>query len=177
MKTLLITLLSLTMLSTTVSNNSLHQFKIKLLHSDEVLDFSSFKGKKILLVNVASKCGYTSQYADLQALSEQYKSKLVVVGLPCNQFMGQEPGTEEEIGAFCQKNYGVTFPITTKIDVKGKNQHPIYNFLTTKSSNQLSDFTVSWNFNKFLVDENGKLIAHFPSSVKPLDKEITNFLK
>lgn len=177
MKTLLITLLSLTMLSSTVTNNSIHQFKIKLLDSDKVLDLSQYKGKKILLVNVASKCGYTSQYKDLQALSEQYKGKLVVIGLPCNQFMGQEPGTEEEIGAFCQKNYGVTFPITTKVDVKGKDQHPIYQFLTSKASNQVGDFTVSWNFNKFLVDENGKLIAHFASSVKPLDSDITKLLK
>ncbi len=174
---LLISIFSFAMITSTVSNNSIHQFKIQLLNSEEVFDLSQFKGKKILLVNVASKCGYTHQYEDLQALSEQYKDKLVVIGFPCNQFLGQEPGSEEEIATFCQKNYGVTFPITTKIDVKGKEQHPIYTFLTSKDQNGLGDFTVSWNFNKFLVDENGKLIAHFDSKVKPLSEEITALLQ
>lgn len=176
MKALLISIFSFAMFTPLVSNNSIHQFKIQLLDSDEVLDLGQFKGKKILFVNVASKCGYTHQYEELQTLSEQYKESLVIIGFPCNQFLGQEPGSEEEIASFCQKNYGVTFPITTKIDVKGKDQHPIYGFLTSKKQNGLGDFTVSWNFNKFLVDENGKLIAHFDSKVKPLNKELTSLL-
>jgi glutathione peroxidase len=127
-------------------------------------------------VNVASKCGYTPQYADLEKLSQTYKDKLVVIGFPCNQFMGQEPGGEDQIAEFCQKNYGVTFPMTTKVDVKGKSQHEIYQWLTQKSLNGKDDYKVSWNFNKFLLDEEGYLIEHFPSGVNPLDEAITGKL-
>ena len=157
-------------------NKSFHGFKIQALDSDEVIDFQSFAGKKILVVNVASKCGYTGQYADLEKLYKTYENQLIIVGFPCNQFLKQEPGSEAEIAQFCSSNYGVTFPMTTKIDVKGKEQHEIYQWLTDKSLNGKDDFKVKWNFNKFLVDENGQLIDHFPSKVKPFDEAIVKHL-
>lgn len=141
-----------------------------------ILDLSAFKGKKILIVNTASRCGYTPQYKELQELSDKYKEKLVVVGFPANNFMGQEPGTNTEIKEFCSKNYGVTFPMSAKISVKGDDMAPIYKWLTQKSLNGVLDAEVSWNFNKFLIDENGKLLAHFSSKVKPLDEEIVGKL-
>ena len=138
---------------------------------------SDFKGKFVLCVNVASKCGYTPQYEDLEKLYEQYQGKLVIVGFPCNQFLGQEPGTSEEIVSFCQKNYGVTFPLTEKIDVKGKNQHGVYQWLTQKSLNGVADGNVKWNFHKFLISPEGEWLAEFPSGVKPLDSELTSLIK
>lgn len=171
---LLIIFISLSTMSN--AQDSFHDFKIQKLDSDEILDFSTFKGKKVLIVNVASKCGFTYQYEDLEKLQNQYAEKLIVVGLPCNQFLGQEPGSEEQIASFCSTTYGVSFPMTTKIDVKGKNQHPLYQWLTQKSLNGVDDFKVGWNFNKFLVDENGQLKAYFPSKVKPLDSEITSLI-
>ena len=169
-------LLLMSILTLNGTPTTIHQFKIEALNSDEIIDFSEFKGKKILVVNVASKCGFTPQYEGLEKLYREYGDQLVVVGFPCNQFMFQESGSEETIAAFCQKNYGVTFPITTKIKVKGSSQHEIYKWLTTKELNGLNDFKVSWNFNKFLIDENGKLLAHFPSKVKPMDEEVTQYL-
>ena len=159
------------------NNLSIHHFKVKALNSDQVIDFQSFEGKKILIVNVASKCGYTGQYADLEKLYKTYEDQMVIVGFPCNQFLGQEPGSEEEIARFCSANYGVTFPMSTKIDVKGKKQHEIYKWLTDKSLNGKGDFKVKWNFNKFLIDEKGQLIDHFPSKVKPFDERILKYLK
>lgn len=141
------------------------------------IKLSDFKGKKILIVNVASECGYTPQYKDLQALSEKYAEKLVIIGFPCNQFGGQEPGTEDEIVSFCQKNYGVTFPISQKGDVKGAQQHPLYQWLTQKSMNGKDDYSVKWNFNKFLISETGELLSYFPSSTKPLSEDIESYLK
>ena len=141
------------------------------------MHMSDFKGKYVLCVNVASKCGYTPQYEDLEKLYEQYHGKLVIVGFPCNQFLGQEPGTSEEIVSFCQKNYGVTFPLTEKIDVKGKNQHGVYQWLTQQSLNGVSDGTVKWNFHKFLISPEGEWLAEFPSGVKPLDTELTSLIK
>lgn len=155
---------------------SIYDFKIEALNSDEMIDFSSFRGKKLLIVNVASKCGFTHQYDDLEKLYRKYQDKLVIVGLPCNQFLMQEPGSEETIAEFCRVNYGVTFPMTTKINVKGKNQHPIYQWLTSKEYNGKDDYKVSWNFNKFLIDENGNLLEHFPSKVEPFDEEIIKYL-
>ncbi len=154
----------------------MHQFKINALNSNETIDFSQFKGKKILVVNVASKCGFTPQYKELEELYKLYSDKLVVVGFPCNQFLGQEPGSESLIQEFCSSTYGVSFPMTTKIDVKGNDQHEIYKWLTSKSLNGVGDYKVSWNFNKFLIDENGKLVQHFESKVSPMSKEITNLL-
>ena len=155
---------------------SIHSFKVKGIDGKQI-DFASFKGKKILVVNTASKCGYTPQYEALEKVYKQYKDKLVIIGFPCNQFGGQEPGTNEEIASFCQKNYGVTFPLADKIDVKGSNTAPIYQWLTQKAKNGLVDATISWNFNKFLLDENGKMIAYFPSNIKPDSEDILSRLK
>ena len=142
----------------------------------KAIDFSSFKGKKILFVNVASKCGFTKQYKDLQKLSDTYKDTLVVVGVPCNQFGKQEPGDAAEIQSFCQANYGVTFLVTEKVDVKGANQHPLYTFLTCEILNGKRDSTVKWNFQKYIVSEKGTLIDHYYSITSPLSKKITKHL-
>lgn len=173
MKILLIILFSFL---TSAKTNSIYDFKIKALDSDEVIDLSAFKGKKLLIVNVASKCGYTPQYEDLQKLSMQYDDKLVVLGFPCDQFMGQELNTESEIKTFCTNEFEVTFPMTTMVEVKGKDQHPIYQWLTQESMNGKGDYKVSWNFNKFLIDEEGKLLEYYPSKVKPMDEEIVKYL-
>ena len=172
----LLTLLTLFTLTMTQAQTTLHDFKIQKLNSSEMIDFSQFAGKKVLIVNVASKCGYTSQYEDLQQFYAAYDDRAVVIGFPCNQFGSQEPGTEATIADFCSATYGVTFPMTTKVDVKGKDQHPIYAWLTQKSQNGLDDFKVSWNFNKFLIDEEGKLIAYFPSGVNPYDVKILKYM-
>ena len=149
-----------------------HYFTVPTLDENGTLKMADYKGKKILVVNVASKCGFTSQYEGLQELNTKYGDKVQVIGFPCNQFMGQEPGGKEEIAAFCSKTYGVTFPMSNKVDVKGNDQHAIYKWLTEKSENQVGDYKVSWNFNKFLIDENGKLIAHYDSKVKPMSEEL-----
>jgi glutathione peroxidase len=160
----------------TTNAQSIHSFTVKSIDGKN-LNLASFKGKKILIVNTASKCGYTPQYEGLEKVYEQYKDKLVILGFPCNQFGGQEPGSNEEIVAFCKKNYGVSFPLADKIDVKGDNIAPIYQWLTMKSKNGILDASISWNFNKFLIDENGKMIAYFPSSVKPDSESILSYLK
>lgn len=158
------------------TDSSIHRFKVKSIEG-ATIDFASFKGKKILVVNTASECGYTPQYEDLQKLYDQYKGKLVVVGFPANNFGSQEPGTDTEIRAFCKARYGVTFPLASKISVKGNDMAPIYKWLTSKSENGVLDATISWNFNKFLLDENGKLLAYFPSKVKPMSDEILQYLR
>ena len=142
----------------------------------KAIDFSSFKGKKILFVNVASKCGFTKQYKELQKLSDTYKDSLVVVGVPCNQFGKQEPGDAAEIQNFCQANYGVTFLVTEKVDVKGANQHPLYTFLTCEILNGKRDSTVKWNFQKYIFSDKGTLIDHYYSITSPLSKKITKHL-
>ena len=144
---------------------------------DKEIKMSDFKGKYILIVNVASYCGYTSQYADLQKLSQKYTNQLVVLAVPCNQFGSQEPGSEKEIKTFCESKFDVTFPMTEKVNVKGKNQHPLYAWLTNKEQNGLDNFEVSWNFNKFLINGDGELIAYFKSGVNPLDEQIIEKLK
>ncbi|NQY06176.1 MAG: glutathione peroxidase [Flavobacteriaceae bacterium] len=140
------------------------------------LDLSDYKGKKILFVNVASECGFTKQYDALQDLHEQYQEKLVIIGLPCNQFGGQEPGNESDIQTFCRKNFGVTFQLTEKIKVKGGAQHPLYAWLTQKALNGKMDSSVKWNFQKYLVDEEGNLVDVFYSMTKPLSSKITKHL-
>jgi glutathione peroxidase len=130
---------------------------------------SDFKGKYVLCVNVASKCGHTPQYAKLQKLYEQHKEKLVIIGFPCNQFLGQEPGTEKDISEFCEKNYGVSFPLSSKIDVKGGNQHPVYTWLTNKASNGVSDDKVEWNFHKVLVSPEGVWLKAYSAGSDPMD--------
>ena len=146
------------------------------MNSDEVIRLEDFKGKKILFVNVASRCGFTYQYEGLEQLYQQYKDQLVVIGSPCNQFLRQEPGSEEKIAQFCSINYGVTFHMTEKINVKGRDAHDIYKWLTKKRLNGQADIKVTWNFNKFLVDENGQIIDHYGASVKPMDEDILQHL-
>ncbi|MEO7044428.1 MAG: glutathione peroxidase [Ferruginibacter sp.] len=158
-----------------VAAPSIYQFKVDGLEGGKI-DFSSFKGKKILVVNTASECGYTPQYKDLEALYEKYKSKLVIVGFPANNFGGQEPGSNADIRKFCTDNYSVTFPMAAKVSVKGEDMAPIYHWLTSKSENGVLDATIGWNFNKFLLDENGHMIAYFPSKVTPMSEEITSKL-
>ena len=152
---------------------SIYDIQLKTLDGTANLDLAQYKGKKILIVNTASKCGYTPQYAELQQLSEKFGDKLIIIGCPCNQFMDQEPGAAAEIASFCQKNYGVTFPISEKLDVKGSKQHPLYRWLCNKSENGALDATVGWNFNKFLINEQGQLVGYYPSGVKPMGPEIT----
>lgn len=158
------------------TSSTVYDFSLTGTDGKEV-NLNAFKGKKILFVNVASKCGYTPQYEGLQKLYEQNKENLVIIGLPCNQFMNQEPGTNEEIQTFCKKNYGVTFPITQKIYVKGDKIHPLYNWLTRKELNGVEDSKVKWNFQKYLIDEEGALIQVFGSKVKPLDEEVISAVK
>ena len=155
---------------------SIHQFKVKSIDGG-VIDFAKFKGKKILVVNTASKCGYTPQYEALEKVYETYKDKLVIVGFPANNFGSQEPGSNDEIQQFCIARFGVTFPLASKVSVKGDDTAPIYKWLTSKDQNGVLDATIAWNFNKFLLDEDGKMIAYFPSKVKPDDEEILKYLK
>lgn len=161
--------------SDTKDLNSIHQFKVESLTGGSI-NFADFKGKKILVVNTASKCGYTPQYKDLEALYQKEKGRLVIVGFPANNFGGQEPGTNSEIQEFCQKNYGVSFPMAAKISVKGDDMAPIYQWLTQKAKNGVLDAEVKWNFGKFLLDEQGKMMAYFPSKVTPLSEEILSKL-
>lgn len=140
------------------------------------INLEQYKGKKILFVNVASECGFTTQYKELQELHQKYGSKVTVIGFPCNQFGGQEPGTAKEISTFCEKNFGVSFPLTEKIDVKGENQHSIYAWLTKKELNGKLDSDVKWNFQKYLVDENGYLVDVFYSATSPTSDKITSLL-
>ena len=155
---------------------SIHSFKVEALDGSTI-DFSKFKGKKILVVNTASECGFTPQYADLEKLYEQYKDKLVIVGFPANNFGGQEPGANHEIATFCQRNYGVQFPMAAKISVKGDDIAPIYKFLTDKKENGVKNTKILWNFTKILLDENGNIIDSFISSTNPTSDSITKYLK
>lgn len=156
---------------TNISAQSIYDIVINDIDGKQI-NLSEFKGKYILFVNVASKCGFTKQYADLEKLYQKYSEELVVIGLPCNQFGGQEPGKPKEIKQFCQENYGVTFPISEKINVKGENIHNLYSWLTLKEQNGSIDSNVKWNFQKYLVGKNGKLINYFYSTTSPLSKKI-----
>ena len=157
-------------------NQSFYKLEINSI-SGEKINLANFKGKKILFVNVASECGFTPQYEGLQELYELYKDKLMIIGVPSNQFGGQEPGTATEIQSFCKLNYGVTFLITEKVDVKGENQHPLYSWLTKKENNGVKNSSVKWNFQKYLVDENGGFIDYYFSLTKPMSRKITKHLK
>lgn len=157
------------------ATTSLYDYKAKSIDGKNV-DFSMYKGKKILIVNVASQCGYTPQYEGLEKLYEKYKNQLMIIGFPANNFGGQEPGTNTEIKEFCQKNYGVSFQMMEKVSVKGADIDPIFKWLTTESN---PDFTgdIKWNFEKFLLDENGKLIRRFRTRVEPMGEEITKAIE
>ncbi len=159
------------------NRESIHQFKVEDIHG-EIFDFSSLKGKKVMVVNTASKCGLTPQYEKLEALYQKYKNQnCVIVGFPANDFMGQEPGSNEEIISFCKKNYGVSFPLMSKISVKGKKMDPVYKFLTKKERNGLEDNQVSWNFQKYLLDENGFLVKVLSPRTSPDDNEIISWIE
>ncbi len=178
-------------LSATLTGGSIYDFKVAGLMGDDI-DFSKFKGKKILIVNTASKCGNTPQYDDLEKLYEKYKDKLVIVGAPANNFGQQEPGSNQEIAEFCKKNYGVSFPMMEKISVKGDDTHPLFKWLVDQSRELAKNIKtenskdwawknflqnpVTWNFTKFLIDENGNLIAVFHNKVSPMSEEITKYL-
>ena len=156
------------------STSSVYEFKLKTIDGQN-FSLAQYKGKKVLIVNTASKCGFTPQYAELQKLADQYKDKVVVVGFPANNFANQEPAANVEIKTFCRKNFGVTFPLSSKISVKGNDIDPLFAYLTSAPN---PDFTgeIKWNFEKFLIDENGKLIHRYRSNVTPLSPQITKEL-
>lgn len=157
--------------------SSIHQFKAKTIDGEE-LDFASLKGKKILIVNTASKCGFTPQYKELEMLYEKYKDKnLVIIGFPCNQFGNQEPGNSSDIKSFCMKNYGVTFTMMEKVDVKGESICDIYKWLTSKEKNGVEGSSVKWNFQKYMIDENGFLVDHVNSFKSPDCSAIVNWIE
>jgi len=159
-----------------VQSQTIYQFKVTDLYGKE-FDFSKLKGKKILIVNTASECGLTPQYKDLEAIYSKYKHKnFVIVGFPANNFGSQEPGSNEQIAKFCQMNYGVTFPMMSKISVKGKDIREIYKFLTQKDKNGLQDSQVEWNFQKYLINEEGELIKVLSPRVLPTDSEIVDWI-
>lgn len=162
-----------------LTNNSaetIYQFKFPSITGNEVIDFESFKGKKIIILNVASKCGYTDQYEDWETFYAANKEKVVVLGFPSNEFLWQEKGSNDEIAQFCKLTYGVTFPMFQKTTVKGKNKNPLYQWLTTPSKNGWNKQEPVWNFCKYLIDENGKLIAFFSSKIKPDDEGFSKFI-
>ncbi len=162
----------------TEKNNtaSFYDFTLKNIKG-EVIHFSQFKGKKVLLVNVASQCGYTPQYADLQKLYETHQERLVILGFPANNFGGQEPGSHEEIASFCETQYGITFPIFEKISVRGVDKHPLYRWLSDTHLNGWNDQEPTWNFCKYLVDEKGKLVQFFPSQVSPTSETLLSYIR
>jgi len=160
----------------TKPSESVYDIKINSL-TGQAINLSDYKDKYILFVNVASKCGFTGQYEDLQKLYDKYQDKLMIIGAPCNQFGGQEPGTAQEIQSFCQANYGVTFLMTEKLDVKGTNQHPLYQWLTMQSKNGKTDSKVKWNFQKYLINKDGSMIDYYFSITNPMSDKITKHLK
>ncbi len=158
------------------ARHCIHQFKVKDLQGNEY-DFSKLKGKKLMIVNTASKCGLTPQYELLQEIYHQYKSKgFEIIGFPANNFLKQEPGSESQIAQFCEKNYGVTFPMMSKVSVKGSDKHPLFRFLTQKSKNGVLTTSVKWNFQKFLIDENGFLITSIAPAIKPNHSKIISWI-
>lgn len=158
------------------NGNDFYQLKAISLNGDTI-EMSKFKGKKLIILNVASQCGYTPQYADWQKYYVENGDKVEILGFPCNQFLGQEPGSSQEIATFCSKNYGVTFPLFEKSDVKGKNQNPVYKWLTDPTKNGWNSEVPSWNFCKYVVNENGKLTHFFGSKIKPMDQEFTKAMQ
>lgn len=176
-KILFVALALLTFSFVSSTKESIHQFTVKDIDGNDFA-FSSLKGKKVMVVNTASKCGLTPQYEKLEALYEKYKEQdFVIIGFPANDFMSQEPGSDEEIKSFCLKNYGVSFPMMSKISVKGKEMSSVYHFLTEKSRNGLEDNSVKWNFQKYLIDENGHLVKVISPKTLPNDQEIISWIE
>ena len=179
MKKFVLSILSILILTfmTLNAQKSLHDFTVIDIQGEK-FDLSQFKGKKVLVVNTASKCGLTPQYSDLEKLYREYQNKdFVIVGFPSNNFASQEPGTNEEIATFCQANYNVSFPMMSKIAVKGSDQHPVYQWLTRAAENGVEDSRVAWNFQKYLIDEDGNLVGHVAPRKKPYCKEIISWIK
>ena len=175
---LLITLISVDYSSNNIKTKPMPIYDITINDIDgKEINLNDFKGKYVLFVNVASNCGFTRQYKDLQTLYDKYKDELVVVGVPCNQFGGQEPGDEEQISIFCSEKYNVTFPMTEKIAVRGSDQHPLYKWLTSKDLNGRKNSSVKWNFQKYLVDKDGNLIDYWYSLTNPTSSKITNYIR
>jgi glutathione peroxidase len=161
---------------TAFGQNSIYDFKVEDIEGNP-FDFSNLKGKKVLIVNTASKCGNTPQYEQLEELYEMYGGdNFTIIGFPANNFGNQEPGSNEEIAEFCERNYGVTFPMMSKISVKGDDIHPLYQWLTQKSRNGVMDSEVTWNFQKYMIDENGKLVGKIDPKVKPDDEKIVGWV-
>ena len=174
MKVILFSLFIL--ISALASSQTIYDFKVTDIDGKD-FDLASLKGKKVMIVNTASKCGLTPQYEELEKLYQTYKDQnFVIIGFPSNDFMSQEPGSNEEIKEFCTKNYGVSFPMMSKIEVKGKEMHPLYQFLTEKSKNGYSDNSVKWNFQKYLINEKGELVKVIAPGTKPLSEEITSWI-
>ena len=182
MKTIGTLLLLITLINPSFTQNkknmkTLHDFKTKTIDGKEY-DFNKLKGKKVMIVNTASECGLTPQYIELEQVYKKYGGdNFIIIGFPANNFGAQEPGTDQQIAAFCKKNYGVTFPMMSKISVKGVNMDAIYEWLTKKEKNGVQDADVTWNFQKFLIDENGKLVKSIPPQTKPNDEEIIKWIK
>jgi glutathione peroxidase len=177
MKKTILLLVVIFSISSVQAQQSFHNFKVKTIDGKQ-FDFSQLKGKKVMVVNVASKCGLTPQYKDLQKLYETYGGpRFEIVAFPANNFLSQEPGTNAEIKEFCTKNYGVTFPVMEKISVKGSDQAEIYKWLTSKSENKVLDTDVSWNFQKFLIDENGNLVKSVSPKENPMSDDVINWIK
>ena len=156
------------------SNTDFYSLSCKTIEGNDY-DFNQLKGKRVLIVNTASECGFTPQYKGLQKLHEQYGESLTIIGFPCNDFGNQESGSSEEINSFCSKNYGVSFQMMEKVSIKGDAPHPVYVWLLNKSENGVSDHTLRWNFHKFLIDEDGSLVGSYKSGVKPTDNQIISF--
>lgn len=171
MKILLISLV----LSITLTGTSIYDFKVPGLEGNEI-DFSQYKGKKIMIVNTASKCGLTPQYEGLEKLYQQYKNKLVIIGFPANNFKQQEPGTNTEIAEFCKKNYGVSFPMADKVSVKGEDIHPLFKYLVEEATKKGINDPITWNFTKFLINEKGELVTVFSPKTTPLSEEVLKYL-
>lgn len=179
--TFIITLFTLTMENLQAQNNAdnqtIYQFTVEDINGNPFA-LADLKGKKVMIVNTASKCGLTPQYKELEALYQQYKKKdFIIIGFPANNFLGQEPGSNEQIASFCSINYGVTFPMMSKISVKGKNMHPLYQFLTQKSKNGVEDSKVKWNFQKYLIGRDGKLEKVIDPKTLPSSDEVKQWIE
>jgi len=167
---------ALFIMTSLMAQKSIYEFTVKDINGND-FPFSSLKGKKVLIVNTASKCGFTPQYADLEKLYNEYGGEdFVIIGFPANNFKKQEPGTNDEIASFCEENYGVTFPMMSKISVKGEDEHELYTWLTNKSFNGVESSKVAWNFQKYMISEEGELLGHIPTIKKPYCNEIIEWL-